>query len=121
LRRTGFSPFKTTDYRVEVGHEQQRGDVPTTTPPMTARASTAFCSSPGRRLPSDHADDHRSRHQHGPQTRRASGCGLKGARSCLALLTRKCDEQDPLAEATPIDMIAPISDSTLSVVPVRTA
>ena len=61
----------------------------------------------------------RGRHQHRPQPGRAGGKrGFERAQAGLALLAREGDEQDGVRRGDASAMIAPISDGTLSVVPV---
>ena len=67
----------------------------------------------------DHADDHRQRrHQHRADARRTGRGQRPPDRAFIAALPREGDEQDALAVATPMVMIAPVRAGTDSVVPV---
>ena len=89
-------------------------------PPITARPSGAFCSppSPSPKRHRHHADDHRQRrHQHRAEAceagfdRRLVAATPRASRSLAKLTTRML-----FAVATPMHMMAPVSDGTLSVV-----
>ena len=95
--------------------------VPTATPPMTALASTAFCSSPGPPIAIGimptiiaAAVINTGRSRVVPADKAASKALCPARRYSRAKVTSKME----FAEATPIDMIAPMTDGTLRVVPV---
>src|SRR5580692_11172303 len=119
--KPGFPPFQTADHRVEIGHEQQRGDradhhaaddgacedcillfagAPIAIGSIPTTIAAAVISTGRRRVvPAD----------------KAAWKALAPAWRCSrANVTSRIE----FAEATPIAMIAPISDGTLSVVPV---
>ena len=108
-----------TEYRY--GTNSSVVTVPTSTPPITARASTAFCSSPAPpsaigTMPTIIAaaviSTGRSRVV--PADSAASTADIPVSRCSRAKVTSRIE----FADATPTAMIAPISDGTLNVVPV---
>ena len=69
-----------------------------------------------RQHPNDHGQ---RRHQHRPQARVPRGKRrVKGILPYAPLIIGKGDQQDGMEVATPMAMIAPISEGTFSVVPV---
>src|SRR5579859_3927724 len=105
------------------GTKNSVAKVATVRPPMTARASGAFCSPPSP-MPSAigsmpmiiaHAVMIMGRSRVKPAVTAASRGATPLARSSLAKVTSRIE----LAVATPIDMIAPIRLGTLKVVCVR--
>ena len=104
-----------------IGTKNNVVNVATRKPPITARPSGAFCSPAFTQAERhrQHADDHSERgHDHGADARKAgrqrrfASRLLPSARSSLAKVTSRM----LLAVATPMHMMAPISDGTFKVV-----
>ena len=131
LSRSSYFPLKDavrslsivapTHHGEQVRDDQKGGRRGDCTPPMTARASTAFCSSPGSPIaigiiPTIIAAAVMStgRIRVSPASRAASCAHLPASRCSRAKVTSRIE----FADATPTAMMAPISEGTFRVVSV---